>query len=141
VAQVNLGVLYAGGAEGAPQDEKEAVRWFRLAAEQKNASAQFNLGVMYYTGEGVPQNIEEAARWFRQAAEQGKAVAQYNLGALYGNGLGVPKDCVQALMWLILAAAQDNKEAVDARESFPLQMTSSQIEEANRLACEWKPKK
>ena len=46
--------MYATG-EGVPQDDAEAVRWFRLAAEQGDARAQFNLGVRYDTGEGVPQ--------------------------------------------------------------------------------------
>ena len=37
-----------------PQDNAEAVRWFRLAAEQRNATAQRNLDVMYAAGRGVP---------------------------------------------------------------------------------------
>ncbi len=32
------------------------MRWYRLAADQGYASAQFNLGVMYATGEGFPQD-------------------------------------------------------------------------------------
>ena len=44
---------------GVAQDAAEAVRWFRLAAEQGDALAQFDLGVMYATGGGVPQ--EDAA--------------------------------------------------------------------------------
>ena len=35
------------------QDYAEAVRWFRKAAEQGDADAQFNLGRMYYEGQGV----------------------------------------------------------------------------------------
>jgi len=35
--QYNLGVLYEKG-QGVPQDYKEAMKWFRLAAEQDNAS-------------------------------------------------------------------------------------------------------
>ena len=38
---------------GVSEDDAEAVRWYRLAAEQGHASAQFNLGVMYARGEGV----------------------------------------------------------------------------------------
>ena len=34
-----------------PQDDAEAVRWYRLAAEQGHVSAQNNLGVMYSTGD------------------------------------------------------------------------------------------
>ena len=39
------GLMYYNG-EGVPQDYQEAVSWFRLAAEQGDASAQFNLGVI-----------------------------------------------------------------------------------------------
>ena len=50
--------MYANG-EGVPQDAAEAVRWFRLAAEQGYASAQYNLGVMYANGRGI---LKDAAR-------------------------------------------------------------------------------
>ena len=65
--------------EGVPQDDAEAVRWYRLAAEQGHADAQSNLGVMYDTGRGVPQDDAEAVRWYRLAAEQGHAIAQRRL--------------------------------------------------------------
>ena len=61
-AQVLLGGMYGNG-RGVPQDEVEAVRWFRLAAEQGNAEAQLYLGVMYSNGRGVPQDDAEAVRW------------------------------------------------------------------------------
>ena len=44
--QVNLGFRYAIG-EGVPQDATEAVRWYRLAADQGNAEGQNFLGAMY----------------------------------------------------------------------------------------------
>ena len=73
--------LCADGAVAQEQDDDaEAVRLYRQAAEQGNADAQFNLGVMYLDGDGVPQDDAEAMRWFRQAAEQGNAQAQTNLG-------------------------------------------------------------
>jgi len=43
------------------KDEAEAARWFRKAAEQKNALAQFNLGVAYTNGEGVPRTSRSCA--------------------------------------------------------------------------------
>ena len=45
-AQCNLGWMYMEG-EGVPQDYKEAVKWYRLSADQGDADAQYNLGVMY----------------------------------------------------------------------------------------------
>ena len=68
------------------------MRWYRLAAEQGDASAQYNLGGMYANGEGVLKDEAEAVRWYRMAANQGNASAQYNLGAMYANGRGVLKD-------------------------------------------------
>jgi TPR repeat protein len=45
----NLGFMYDEGL-GVAEDDAEAVRWFRLAAEQGYAWAQNNLGRMYYSG-------------------------------------------------------------------------------------------
>ena len=41
------------------------------AAEQGDAAAQHNLGVMYAKGEGVPQNDVQAYAWWSVAAAQG----------------------------------------------------------------------
>ena len=60
-AQYNLGIMYAQGL-GVPQDDAEAVRWYRLAAAQGNAGAQSYLGFMYDDGRGVPQDDAEAVR-------------------------------------------------------------------------------
>ena len=54
----------------------EAVKWYRHAAEQGDADAQFNLGKMYAEGQGVPQADTEALKWYRRAADQGNADAQ-----------------------------------------------------------------
>ncbi|WP_148132454.1 tetratricopeptide repeat protein, partial [Neisseria sp. HMSC074B07] len=67
----------------------QAVQWYRKAAEQGLADAQYNLGMMYANGQGVRQDYAEAVRWFRKTAEQGLAEAQYNLGLAYEQGQGV----------------------------------------------------
>ena len=41
-------------------------------AEQGDAPAQSNLGLMYYHGKGVPQDYKTAVKWFTLAAEQGR---------------------------------------------------------------------
>ena len=67
VALIVLGLMYVIG-RGVLQDDAEAVRWYRQAAEQGLAQAQYNLGVMYANGQGVRQDDAEAVRWYRQAA-------------------------------------------------------------------------
>ena len=44
----------------------------RQAAEQGDASAQYNLGVMYANGEGVPEDYVKAYAWINLAAAQGQ---------------------------------------------------------------------
>ena len=73
--------MYAKG-RGVPQDYSEAVKWFRPAATQGYAGAQYNLGVMYYNAWGVSRDRAEAAKWYLQAASQGHAQAQTNLGLM-----------------------------------------------------------
>ena len=51
-----------------------AVRWFRLAAEQGQGIAPYNLGVMYATGEGVPQDDGET---LKRADQQRPAVSPF----------------------------------------------------------------
>ncbi len=87
-------------------DYATALREWRPLAEQGDALAQYNLGVLYRKGRGVPQDDVQAQQWYEKAAAQGQAKAQYNLGILYFNGEGVPKDYQQALRWFRLAADQ-----------------------------------
>lgn len=78
----------------------------KALAEQGDANAQINLGVMYYNGDGVKQDKTEALKWVAKAAEQGLACAQYNLGVMYENGQGVEKDYTKAVSWYKKAAVQ-----------------------------------
>ena len=66
--------------QGVAKNDVEAVKWFRKAAEQNYARAQYNLGVCYAKGQGVAKDEAEAVKWYRKAAEQNYAEAQCNLG-------------------------------------------------------------
>lgn len=73
-------------------------------AEQGDAEAQFNLGLLYDRGREVPKDKSAALRWYRLAATQGDTFAQNALGDNYWEGIGVPKDDKEALRWWRLAA-------------------------------------
>ena len=75
-------------------------------AQQGDAIAQYNLGLMYFAGQGLPQDDAKAAQWFRSAAEQGDAPAQYNLALIYQSGRGVTRDLAEAVKWYRKAAEQ-----------------------------------
>ncbi|MBR6436885.1 MAG: sel1 repeat family protein, partial [Thermoguttaceae bacterium] len=61
----------------------EGVKWFRKAAEQGNAQAQYNLGICYTKGCGVTQDKAEGLKWLRKAADQGDEDARNAIKAFY----------------------------------------------------------
>jgi hypothetical protein len=77
---------------------------YRKGAEQGDADAEFNLGLLYFRGHGVAQDYAQAAAWYRKAAEQGWADAEAALGAMYYLGQGVPQDYADAALWFRKAA-------------------------------------
>src|SRR5262249_9754331 len=81
-AQALLARLYMMG-QGVLKDPELATKWFKTAADQGNAEAQFFLGSMYL----LPQkDVTEGLKWMRLAAEQGNQDAQLILGRVYADG-------------------------------------------------------
>ncbi|MEK9947016.1 MAG: tetratricopeptide repeat protein, partial [Alphaproteobacteria bacterium] len=122
-------------------DYATALREWKPLAEQGDADAQFNLGLMYNNGQGVPQDYKTAVKWYRLAAKQGLSNAQYNLGFMYATGTGVIQDNVYAHMWWNIAASSGNKDAVKNKDIVAGKMTPSQLEKAQDLARECVRKK
>jgi TPR repeat protein len=81
-------------------------------AEQGDATAQYNLGLMYDHGWGVLQDYVQAHKWYNLAA------ARY---ATWEPDIG--------------ATAARNRDRLTAK------MTPSQIAEAQQMAREWEPKR
>lgn len=87
---------------------EEAVKWYRKAAEQGHASAQYNLGWCYDNGYGVVRNESEAVKWFYMAAVQNHSEAQFDLGLSCEFGLGISKNKEEAARWYYQAAVQNH---------------------------------
>jgi TPR repeat protein len=96
---------YEDGVEAAAAgDYATALKEFTVAAEAGLDLAQYNLAILYFTGQGVAQDYAEALRWTKAAAEQGHLNAQFNLGALHYTGTGTAVDMAQAFAWYEQAA-------------------------------------
>lgn len=108
---------------GVPEAEKAAqvVQRARQLAEQGNANAQYNLGVMYDKGYGVERDYAKARKWYKKAAAQNYAKAEHNLGVMYQEGRGVQASSAAAARWFKRAArhgepaAQNNLAVLYAR--------------------------
>jgi TPR repeat protein len=110
-AQYALGQLYDEG-EVVSRDYDKALKWYRKAAAQGSAAAQYRIGIFQSRGlAGLSQNATLAFQSQQQAAQEGVADAQFMLGLYYCSGRGVEKDDAQAADWWHKAAQQGHVEA------------------------------
>lgn len=110
-AQYRLGILYQEGRGVSPNVE-QALKWFRLAAEQDHRGAKRRLKKLLRGQSSGPAEAESVAtRWYKDLAEEGDTNAQYQLGVMYEVGWGVPVDGVRAAHWYELAAQDGHSKA------------------------------
>lgn len=113
-AERYLAQYYEFGDGGAEKDYDKALEWFEKAASGGDASAMFNIGVMYRNGVGVEEDHSKALEWYEKAADLGFSNAMFNIGALYvKGGYGVETDYAEALKWFEKAAEFGEEKAVE----------------------------
>lgn len=95
-------------------DYETAFREFSVAAEEGLDLAQYNLGILYFTGHGVEQDYEQAFKWTEAAAQQGHINAQFNLGSLHLDGQGTSQNNVRGIDWFKRAARSGHPNAAYA---------------------------
>jgi TPR repeat protein len=71
MAQVSLAEMYLAG-QPFKQDFKEALKWYRKAADQDHPTAQYNLATMYSKGQGVGADPVQAHMWADLACQSAK---------------------------------------------------------------------
>jgi TPR repeat protein len=120
-AQNDLGNWYSWGTYwGVQNNYQKSVNWYRKAAEQGLAEAQYNLAGMYLEGQGVLKNNQEAIKWYRKAAEQGFIGAQFAVGAMYEDGQGVQQNYEEAAKWYRKVAEHKNTDAMNYGEIYTI---------------------
>lgn len=102
-----IAVGFATIATAVADDLAQTIR----RAEQGDAEAQYDLGLIYSKGTGVGQDYRKAEAFFAKAAESGHGEAQYQLACLYNAGLGVEQDRPKAHSLFVAAADHGSAEA------------------------------
>ena len=109
VAQFNLGHMYHRGENAKMiRDDKEALKFWELAAKQGDVKAMRNIFLIFYEDELSPlYDKEEAVKWVRLAAENDDPYAQFFLAYHYHYGQnGFTQDYQKSMKWYLLSAAQ-----------------------------------
>ena len=90
-----LGICYHNG-DGVAQNNQEAVKWCRQAAENGLAVAQYNMGFFCEHGVGGASK-ENALEWYQKAANQGYEDAKKAVKRMESGGMGSAAAAAAAL--------------------------------------------
>ncbi len=84
IAMHDLALYYAeeGGRGGVEMDMPTAASWFEKAAQRGVVDSQYNLGILYESGQGLPQDLESALVWYSIAGAQGDQMAASRVSVL-----------------------------------------------------------
>lgn len=102
-SQLSLGMYYFMGEGGLKQSDADAIKWFQLAAKQKNYQAQYMLGIYCMEGRTIKKNEELGLKLIQSAANGGFAEAQYE----YASILAEQNKMDEALPWMKKAVEQE----------------------------------
>lgn len=107
-AQYKVGLAYATG-QIVSQNNEEALRWLKKAAEQGHPEAQYELGCICNTEHGSIKrafyDYHTGNKWYKKAAKQGHVKAQCELGLAYCSGNWYLEKDLKAGVELIQSAA------------------------------------
>ncbi len=131
-AQYALGAWHRSANR--PVDDKQAVEWFKRAADKGNQDAAYSLSLHYAEGRGVLQDYNESARLITDLVAKGHADSQFQLGNMYRRGLGVELSKPYAYLWYNIAASNGNRESGPMRDTTASQLSTTELSEAQRNA-------
>lgn len=107
----------------------------RPLAQNGDASAQYNMGVLYDRGYGVPRDYARARQWYEKAAAQHYPRAEHNLGVMYETGKGVARDPGRAAKWFRRGA--DDGQAASQNNLAVLYMQGKGVAQNTGKAAFW----
>ena len=113
-AQFELGLYFEKGTHGCPANIHEALKWYKLAAQQRYPQAIYAIGRIYETGHGndVVKSFDKAFPLIKDATDMGYDVAHVMLAMMHIKGEGVSKDESKAAHYLTLSYSQGQQTKI-----------------------------
>lgn len=129
-----LGRAYEFGELERIRSWRDAIFWYKKAANLGQVDAQMALSAFYITGIDriLDVNYEEAYQWTLKAAITGHAGAAFSLGGYIEKGIGIKKDSAHALWWYSISGLYGNKNA-----KYKIEQLSYQISQTPSKKKKW----
>ena len=125
----HLGSKNYFGELGLAKDLPRAIELWTEAAELGSLSAQFSLGLGYYTGQGVEEDKPRGFRHWQEAAMKGHVESRHNLGvAEIREG-----DCELAVQHLMISAKMGYEDSLNDIKAMFMKGQASKAQYAEAL--------
>ena len=116
-------------------DNKNAFKWMKTAAQNNYTRAQTALSYYYGIGYYGKVNNNKEFYWANKAAEKNDDLAQHIVGECYFSGRGTKKDYKKAKEYYMLSAKQNNPAAMAALGTIYLKGYGVEIDKT--IALKW----
>lgn len=107
-----MGEAYFFGNSGVPNNDAQAVQWFRKAAEAGLPQGMGNYSYMLSTGRGIEKDLTASFQWAEKAAQAGDAFGMARLAFSYLTGQGTTRNEAEAVNWYLKSAEKGNAQAM-----------------------------
>lgn len=94
IYHAQLGYSYMLGDKG---DSLESFKWLKIAADNNDIEALYDLGVKYLMSRGVKKDINKALEYLSKSLEGGWEEAAWTLACIYRDGKDVEQDLDKAI--------------------------------------------
>ena len=110
-ASIQLADIYFNGSETVERNEEKGVKYYKVAAEEKDKEAMFIVGYWHYNGYYVEKSEKKACTLYKESADLGYAPAQNAYADCLFDGIGVKENKKQAGEYYKKAAKQNHPAA------------------------------
>lgn len=131
------GVNHLFGKNSYKQDIKLGLKYIHIAAENRCAMAQRQLGIIYEQGLFGSKDIAKAHDWYLIASKNGDNYSQYRLANIYYTGFSGEKNVIQSYAWADAAANGGKAEAIFLREKIAAELNPEQLTQAQNLSKQY----
>lgn len=105
----------------------EHFAWLKMAAQNNDKDAQFEVAMHYVNGQDTTQDDAQAIEWLTKSAAQNNPLAMNYLAWMAMSGIGMPQNTTQAIKWFV--NAHDPNQAT----TFSLNTSATQVDANKRI--------
>ena len=93
-------------------NKEEAIKYYKLSANEQNYNAILRLATIFHKGEGVPVNKEEVIKYYKMMVKEDSNKLGYTIACFLSEGKEFPVDKEEAVKYFKITANDYNLNSI-----------------------------